>query len=134
MNISPAQAAEILGAELAAKVEETSLAMYEAGRAYAAGRGIIVADTKFEFGIVDGELRLIDEVLTPDSSRFWPADLYQPGHGQPSFDKQYLRDWLKKQPWNMQPPPPALPQEVIEATAQRYRDAYTILTGKPFEI
>ncbi|MDD6181183.1 MAG: phosphoribosylaminoimidazolesuccinocarboxamide synthase [Desulfovibrionaceae bacterium] len=134
MNISPAQAAEILGAELAAKVEETSLAMYEAGRAYAAGRGILVADTKFEFGIVDGELRLIDEVLTPDSSRFWPADLYQPGHGQPSFDKQYLRDWLKKQPWNMQPPPPALPQEVIEATAQRYRDAYTILTGKPFEI
>ena len=133
MNISPAQAAEILGAELAAKVEKATLAMYEAARTYAAGRGIIVADTKFEFGIIDGEVRLIDEVLTPDSSRFWPADLYQPGHSQPSFDKQFLRDWLKKQPWNMQPPPPALPQEIIDATASRYRDAYTILTGKPFD-
>ncbi len=133
MNISPAQAAEILGAELAAKVEKATLAMYEAARTYAAGRGIIVADTKFEFGIIDGEVRLIDEVLTPDSSRFWPADLYQPGHSQPSFDKQFLRDWLKKQPWNMQPPPPALPQEIIDATARRYRDAYTILTGKPFD-
>uniref|UniRef100_UPI002632C0C9 phosphoribosylaminoimidazolesuccinocarboxamide synthase n=1 Tax=Desulfovibrio sp. TaxID=885 RepID=UPI002632C0C9 len=100
----------------------------EAGRTYAAGRGIIVADTKFEFGFIDGKLHLIDEVLTPDSSRFWPADQNQPGQGQPSFDKQYLRDWLEKQPWNKQPPPPALPEEIIKATANRYQEAYDILT------
>ena len=90
-NISPDEAARLLGEDVARKVRETTLAIYEAGRAYAASRGIIVADTKFEFGFVDGELRLIDEVLTPDSSRFWPADQYEPGRSQPSFDKQYLR-------------------------------------------
>ena len=127
-NISVAQAAQLMGEDLARKVEETSLAIYEAGRAYAAGRGIIVADTKFEFGMIDGTLHLIDEVLTPDSSRFWPADQYKPGQGQPSFDKQYLRDWLKKQPWNMQLPPPPLPEEVITATANKYKEAYEILT------
>lgn len=127
-NISVATAARLLGDDMARKVEETSLAIYEAGRTYAAGRGIIVADTKFEFGIIDGELHLIDEVLTPDSSRFWPADQYQPGQGQPSFDKQYLRDWLKKQPWNMQPPPPPLPEDIIKATADKYKEAYDILT------
>lgn len=127
-NISVAQAAQLLGEDLARKVEETSLAIYEAGRTYAAGRGIIVADTKFEFGMIDGKLHLIDEVLTPDSSRFWPADQYKPGQGQPSFDKQYLRDWLKKQPWNMQPPPPPLPEEVITVTANKYKEAYEILT------
>ena len=127
-NISVAQAAQLMGEDLARKVEETSLAIYEAGRTYAAGRGIIVADTKFEFGMIDGTLHLIDEVLTPDSSRFWPADQYKPGQGQPSFDKQYLRDWLKKQPWNMQPPPPPLPEEVITATANKYKEAYEILT------
>ena len=127
-NISVAQAAQLLGEDLARQVEETSLAIYEAGRAYAAGRGIIVADTKFEFGMIDGKLHLIDEVLTPDSSRFWPADQYKPGQGQPSFDKQYLRDWLKKQPWNMQPPPPPLPEEVITVTANKYKEAYEILT------
>lgn len=127
-NISVAQAAELLGAETAAQVERTALAIYEAGRAYAAGRGIIVADTKFEFGFIDGKLHLIDEVLTPDSSRFWPADQYQPGQGQPSFDKQYLRDWLEKQPWNKQPPPPALPEDIVKATANRYQEAYDILT------
>lgn len=127
-NISVAQAAQLLGEDLARKVEETSLAIYEAGRTYAAGRGIIVADTKFEFGMIDGTLHLIDEVLTPDSSRFWPADQYKPGQGQPSFDKQYLRDWLKKQPWNMQPPPPPLPEEVITVTANKYKEAYEILT------
>ena len=127
-NISVAQAAELLGAETAAQVERTTLAIYEAGRTYATGRGIIVADTKFEFGFIDGKLHLIDEVLTPDSSRFWPADQYQPGQGQPSFDKQYLRDWLEKQPWNKQPPPPALPEEIIKATANRYQEAYDILT------
>ena len=127
-NISVAQAAELLGAETATQVERTTLAIYEAGRTYAAGRGIIVADTKFEFGFIDGKLHLIDEVLTPDSSRFWPADQYKPGQGQPSFDKQYLRDWLEKQPWNKQPPPPALPEEIIKATANRYQEAYDILT------
>ena len=127
-NISVAQAVELLGAETAAQVERTTLAIYEAGRTYAAGRGIIVADTKFEFGFIDGKLHLIDEVLTPDSSRFWPADQYKPGQGQPSFDKQYLRDWLEKQPWNKQPPPPALPEEIIKATANRYQEAYDILT------
>ena len=127
-NISVAQAAQLLGEDLARQVEKTSLAIYEAGRAYAAGRGIIVADTKFEFGMIDGKLHLIDEVLTPDSSRFWPADQYKPGQGQPSFDKQYLRDWLKKQPWNMQLPPPPLPEEVITATANKYKEAYEILT------
>ena len=133
-NISPAEAARLLGEDVARKVQETTLAIYEAGRTYAASRGIIVADTKFEFGFVDGELRLIDEVLTPDSSRFWPADQYEPGHSQPSFDKQYLRDWLSAQPWAMQPPAPALPDEVVDATARRYREAYHILTGKEFTI
>ena len=127
-NISVAAAARLLGEDMARKVEETSLAIYEAGRTYAAGRGIIVADTKFEFGMIDGELHLIDEVLTPDSSRFWPAEQYKPGQGQPSFDKQYLRDWLKKQPWNMQPPPPPLPEDIIKATADKYKEAYDILT------
>ena len=133
-NISPAEAARLLGEDVARKVQETTLAIYEAGRTYAASRGIIVADTKFEFGFVDGELRLIDEVLTPDSSRFWPSDQYEPGHSQPSFDKQYLRDWLSAQPWDMQPPAPALPDEVVDATARRYREAYHILTGKEFTI
>lgn len=127
-NISVAEAARLLGEDTARLAEKTSLAIYEAGRAFAAGRGIIVADTKFEFGFIDGRLHLIDEVLTPDSSRFWPADQYKAGQGQPSFDKQYLRDWLKKQPWNMQPPPPNLPEEVIRATADRYKEAYEILT------
>lgn len=127
-NISVAEAARLLGEETARLAEKTSLEIYEAGRAYASGRGIIVADTKFEFGFIDGKLHLIDEVLTPDSSRFWPADQYRPGQGQPSFDKQYLRDWLKKQPWDMQPPPPTLPEDVIKTTAQRYQEAYEILT------
>lgn len=129
-NISVAEAARLLGEDTARLAEKTSLAIYEAGRAYASGRGIIVADTKFEFGFIDGSLHLIDEVLTPDSSRFWPADQYKAGQGQPSFDKQYLRDWLKKQPWNMQPPPPLLPEEVIQATAERYKEAYEILTNE----
>ena len=133
-NISPAEAARLLGEDVARKVQETTLAIYEAGRTYAASRGIIVADTKFEFGEIDGRIILVDEVLTPDSSRFWPADQYEPGHSQPSFDKQYLRDWLSAQPWDMQPPAPALPDEVVDATARRYREAYHILTGKEFTI
>ena len=133
-NISVERAAELVGADVARQIEQTTLAIYEKGRAYAAERGIIVADTKFEFGFVDGKIHLIDEVLTPDSSRFWAADKYEPGHGQPSFDKQYLRDWLKRQPWNMQPPPPALPDEVADVTAGKYRDAYRILTGSELKI
>ena len=129
-NISRGKAGEILGKETADAVEKNALALYDAGRDFAAGCGIIVADTKFEFGYIDGKLHLIDEVLTPDSSRFWPADLYKPGRGQPSFDKQFLRDWLKKQPWDMQPPPPRLPEEVVAATAERYREAYKLLTGE----
>ena len=96
---------------------------------YAAGRGIIIADTKFEFGMVDGELTLIDEVLTPDSSRFWPAKGYAPGRSQPSFDKQYLRDWLEQQPWDKTPPPPALPEDVVKTTTEKYLEAYHIITG-----
>lgn len=128
-NISRQQAAELLGADVAAQVEHAALDIYEAGRAHAAQRGILVADTKFEFGYIDGTLHLIDEVLTPDSSRFWPADQYQPGRAQTSFDKQYLRDWLERQAWNKQPPPPTLPAEVISATAARYQEAYDILTS-----
>jgi len=127
-NISVAEAARILGEGVAREAERASLAIYAAGRDHAATRGIIVADTKFEFGFIDGKLHLIDEVLTPDSSRFWPAAQYQPGQGQASFDKQYLRDWLKSQPWDMQPPPPPLPEEVIQATAARYQEAFDILT------
>ncbi len=128
-NISPRQAADILGAELAAKVEELSLTIFREARAWAETRGIIIADTKFEFGMVDGELTLIDEVLTPDSSRFWPTAGYEPGKSQPSFDKQFLRDWLASQPWDMTPPPPDLPADIVAATQNKYREAYRILTG-----
>ncbi len=132
-NITRAQAATLLGADVAAKVEDISLRIFEAGREYAATKGILMADTKFEFGMVDGELVLIDEVMTPDSSRFWPADQYKPGQGQPSFDKQYLRDWLSAQPWNKQAPPPTLPADVVSATSARYQEAYQTLTGAPFD-
>ncbi|MDR2820511.1 MAG: phosphoribosylaminoimidazolesuccinocarboxamide synthase [Desulfovibrio sp.] len=128
-NISRERARAILGEDIADRIEKISLALYEAGRAHAAARDIIVADTKFEFGIIDGRVHLIDEVLTPDSSRFWPAAQYAPGQGQPSFDKQYLRDWLLAQPWNKQPPPPRLPDAVVAATARRYQEACDILTA-----
>ncbi len=129
-NITREQAAKLLGAELAAKVEDISLRIFEAGREYAATKGILMADTKFEFGMVGDELVLIDEVMTPDSSRFWPADQYKPGQSQPSFDKQYLRDWLSSQPWNKEAPAPTLPAEVIDATSKKYAEAYQIITGK----
>ncbi len=132
-NITVAQATALLGEEVAKKVQDVSLRIFEAGREYAATRGILMADTKFEFGMVNGQLVLIDEVMTPDSSRFWPADQYQEGRAQPSFDKQYLRDWLSAQPWDKTPPPPTLPQDVIDATAGRYAEAYKILTGKSFD-
>jgi phosphoribosylaminoimidazole-succinocarboxamide synthase len=127
-----------LGRPTAERLRDASLALYSAGREYAAGRGIIIADTKFEFGTTaQGELIVIDEILTPDSSRFWPADRYQPGRGQPSFDKQPLRDYLadlKKQgKWNGDAPPPPLPADVVNATSERYRDAYRRITGKELE-
>ena len=128
-NINVAEAGRLLGEAAAGEAEQLSLKIYESGRAYAAERGIIVADTKFEFGFIDGRLHLIDEVLTPDSSRFWPAATYKPGQSQPSFDKQYLRNWLKKQPWDIRPPPPPLPDDVIAATAERYKEAFAVLAG-----
>ena len=130
-NISLEKMREIVGRDLADKAAETSLAIYREASEYAAGRGIIIADTKFEFGIVDGKLTLIDEVLTPDSSRFWPAATYEPGHSQPSFDKQYLRDWLETQDWDKTAPAPALPDNVRDTTAAKYQEAYRLLTGSP---
>lgn len=133
-NISMAEAEKILGAETARAVRDVSLAIYNEGRSWAASRGIILADTKFEFGFVNGELTLIDEVMTPDSSRFWPAQGYEPGKSQPSFDKQFLRDWLSEQPWDKTPPPPAVPDAVIEETCRKYKEAYRLLTGRELAI
>jgi phosphoribosylaminoimidazole-succinocarboxamide synthase len=123
----------VVGAERTAELERLSRAVYTFGRDIAAARGIIIADTKFEFGLRDGRIVLIDEVMTPDSSRFWPADQYAPGHGQPSFDKQPLRDWLDAERqagrWNGEAPPPTLPDAVVDATSRRYREAYRLITG-----
>ncbi|MFA9395973.1 MAG: phosphoribosylaminoimidazolesuccinocarboxamide synthase [Halodesulfovibrio sp.] len=127
-NISVERATEMIGKELAEKVADVSLRIFSEGREFAEEKGIIIADTKFEFGMVDGELTLIDEVLTPDSSRFWPKSSYTPGQGQPSFDKQYLRNWLSEQDWDKTPPAPALPDEVVAETGKKYAEAYTILT------
>jgi phosphoribosylaminoimidazole-succinocarboxamide synthase len=129
-NITVEQAIGLIGEELARKVEAVSIDIFSQGREFAESKGIIIADTKFEFGMLNGELILIDEVLTPDSSRFWPMAGYTPGKGQPSFDKQYLRDWLSAQPWDKTPPPPALPENVIAETKKKYEEAYSILTGK----
>ena len=129
-NITVKKAKEMIGDMLAQQVADVSLKIFSEGRDYAEEKGIIIADTKFEFGIYDGELILIDEVLTPDSSRFWPQASYEAGKSQPSFDKQYLRDWLSKQDWDKTPPPPALPQEVVAETGKKYAEAYTILTGQ----
>ena len=123
------QSVALLGGALAEQVRETSLALYQAGAAWAESRGIILADTKFEFGLIDGELVVIDEMLTPDSSRFWPADSYAPGGPQPSFDKQYVRDYLLALKWDKSPPGPVLPDEVVAATRARYVEAYERLTG-----
>ncbi|SKA66733.1 phosphoribosylaminoimidazolesuccinocarboxamide synthase [Desulfobaculum bizertense] len=131
-NITLEQARERVGAELLDRVNDVVHQIYSTARDYAAEKGIIIADTKFEFGLVDGELILIDEVLTPDSSRFWPAKSYKPGASQPSFDKQYLRDWLSAQDWDKTPPAPTLPQDVIDQTFSKYAEAFEILTGTPF--
>ncbi|MGH8884101.1 MAG: phosphoribosylaminoimidazolesuccinocarboxamide synthase [Egibacteraceae bacterium] len=123
---------ELLGGELAEQVRALTLKLYEAANDHAAECGILLADTKFEFGLVDGELTLIDEVLTPDSSRFWPADEYEPGRPQSSFDKQYVRDWLSEQGWDRKPPGPPLPPLIVERTRARYLSAYEQLAGRPF--
>ena len=129
-NISFEQAVEIEGRETAEKVRDLSLQIYTEARNYARERGIIIADTKFEFGRIDGELVLIDEVLTPDSSRFWPLDEYEPGHGQHAFDKQYVRDYLETLDWDKTPPGPVLPDDLIQRAQARYLEAYQRLTGK----
>jgi len=128
-NISFEQAVEIEGREVAEKVRDLSLQIYTEAREYARERGIIIADTKFEFGKLDGELILIDEVLTPDSSRFWPLDEYEPGRGQHAYDKQFVRDYLETLDWDKTPPGPELPDEIVERTQGRYLEAYEQLTG-----
>ena len=129
-NISFEEACKIVGTELATQARDLSLKIYKAGRDYARQRGIIIADTKFEFGLFEGKLILIDEVLTPDSSRFWPADQYAPGNGQPSFDKQFVRDYLETLDWDKTPPGPKLPDDVVAKTSAKYLEAYEKLTGK----
>ena len=129
-NISFEQAAATIGQELAEKLRKTSLDLFHKGTEYALTKGIIIADTKFEFGLLHGELILIDEVLTPDSSRFWNAEQYQPGKGQPSLDKQFVRDWLVQSGWDKNSPPPELPTGVVEKTRKKYIEAFEILTGK----
>lgn len=131
-NISFDDAASLIGIDLAKQAQELSLEAYRRGAAWAADRGIIIADTKFELGMIDGDLALCDEVLTPDSSRFWPADDWKPGATPPSFDKQPLRDWLEATGWDKTPPPPTLPPDVVEATRVRYAEAYERLTGRRF--
>ena len=131
-NISVDAAVKLVGPELGEQAREISLAAYRRGAAWAAERGIIVADTKFELGLVDGELVLCDEVLTPDSSRFWPAEEWRPGATPPSFDKQPVRDWLEASGWDKRPPPPPLPDDVVEACRQRYITGYERITGRPF--
>jgi phosphoribosylaminoimidazole-succinocarboxamide synthase len=133
-NISFAEVEALLGAERAREVRDVSLALYERARAHAESCGIVLADTKFEFGVRDGRLLWIDEALTPDSSRFWPRDSYQPGRGQPSFDKQYVRDYLETLQWNKQPPGPALPDEVVRRTSEKYLEAYARLTGRSLSV
>ncbi|MGE5338870.1 MAG: phosphoribosylaminoimidazolesuccinocarboxamide synthase [Gemmatimonadota bacterium] len=130
-NIPFARMQQIVGAALAEEIQLIALKLYQTAAEYAATRGIIIADTKFEFGLDDrGTLRLMDEVLTADSSRFWPADEYRVGISPPSFDKQFVRDWLEAQPWNKTPPPPDLPPEIVAKTAQKYREALRRLTGR----
>ena len=131
-NISFDEAVNIVGKNVAEQARELSIKLYERGRHHAAEKGIIIADTKFEFGIFEGELILIDEVLTPDSSRFWPADLYAPGKSQPSFDKQFVRDYLETLDWDKTPPGPELPADIVQKTSEKYIEAYTRVTGLEF--
>ena len=130
INITFDELCSLIGKDLASNVRQKSLDMYNFAAQYAESRGIILADTKFEFGLLDGELVIADEIFTPDSSRFWELSEYEPGRAQKSFDKQYLREWLETLDWDKTPPPPALPEEVISKTSAKYRDAYYLLTGK----
>ena len=132
-NISFDEMAKLTGEPMAAKLRDLTLAIYKKAADYARTRGIIIADTKLEFGTVGGEIVLADEVLTPDSSRFWPLDTYEPGRAQPSYDKQYVRDYLESIHWNKQPPAPALPEDVAQRTSDKYKDAYRELTGNVLE-
>jgi phosphoribosylaminoimidazole-succinocarboxamide synthase len=129
-NISFEKVVELLGKEMAERLRSYTLDLYCKASAYAASKGIIIADTKFEFGIYEGNVILIDEVLTPDSSRFWPAADHVPGRSQKSFDKQFVRDYLEEIRWNKQPPAPSLPSEIVEATRRKYQEAYELLTGE----
>jgi phosphoribosylaminoimidazole-succinocarboxamide synthase len=129
-NITFEQAARLAGERLAAEARDRSLALYNRARDYARRRGILIGDTKFEWGLVEGGMILVDEVLTPDSSRFWPAESYEPGHPQPSFDKQFVRDYLMETGWNREPPAPELPPEIVRKTTEKYREAYRRLTGR----
>lgn len=132
MNISFETMCEIIGTELSERLRSLSLEIYRAGADFARSKGIIIADTKFEFGQIGEELILIDEVLTPDSSRFWPVDEYEPGHGQPSFDKQFVRDWLITTDWDKNSPPPQLPDDIVARTRQKYLEGYDRLVESPF--
>jgi len=132
-NISFEQMAGITGKNLALRLREISLELYRKAAEYAAGRGILIADTKFEFGLLEGKVIWIDEALTPDSSRFWPARGYTPGRAQPSFDKQFVRDYLERTGWNKQPPGPALPGDVVAGTTAKYREAYRLLVGRDLD-
>jgi phosphoribosylaminoimidazole-succinocarboxamide synthase len=138
VNISEEEAARLVGTDLIARLKMLTLEIYRRGVAHAESKGIIIADTKFEFGLVGSgnpatDVVLIDEVLTPDSSRFWPRDQYEPGHGQPSFDKQYVRDYLEEIRWNKQPPVPSLPDDVVRRTREKYVDAYRLLSGRELQ-
>ncbi|MEM4633749.1 MAG: phosphoribosylaminoimidazolesuccinocarboxamide synthase [Candidatus Anstonellaceae archaeon] len=133
ININDEQGRKLIGKERYEKLKEISLQLYKTAADYAASRGIILADTKFEFGEYQGKIILIDEVLTPDSSRYWPADKYKEGQNQPSYDKQYVRDYLESIGWNKQPPAPQLPDEVVRKTTEKYIEAYERITGKKFE-
>ena len=128
-NISVEHMADLIGAELTSKLQNITLKIYDFAHEFALNKGIIIADTKLEFGLIDGNITLIDELLTPDSSRFWDRDGYQPGSIQPNFDKQFVRDWLNSQKWNREPPAPDLPAEIVSKTAVRYEDAFVKITG-----
>jgi phosphoribosylaminoimidazole-succinocarboxamide synthase len=132
-NITIQRAGDVIGRGLAQRLKELTLTLYERGATLAAERGVILADTKFEFGFIDGEIALCDEVMTPDSSRFWPANGYAPGGPQASFDKQFVRDWLDRSGWDHEPPAPELPPDVVGQTAGRYREAYERITGEPLD-
>jgi phosphoribosylaminoimidazole-succinocarboxamide synthase len=133
MNMPYSDLVQMVGPEIANTLRIRSLALYTYASGYARDRGIIIADTKFEFGTVDGEPILIDEILTPDSSRFWPANRFEPGHSQPCLDKQFVRDWLLQSGWDRESPPPALPDDIVEETADRYREAFTHITGNELQ-